>query len=114
MNKDGQKEYGHRLIALRAELEELETMSAEACKPVALDQSMVGRLSRIDAMQGVQMAQEASRRRQQQLARIVGALARIDSGDYGYCSLCDEDISVGRLGIDPTNSLCIGCAEKSV
>ena len=31
MNKDDQKEYGHRLIALRAELEELETMSAEAC-----------------------------------------------------------------------------------
>ena len=53
MNKDDQKEYGHRLIALRAELEELETMSAEACKPVAFDQSMVGRLFRIDAMQGV-------------------------------------------------------------
>ena len=114
MNIDDQKKYGHRLIALRAELEDLETMSAEACKPVTLDQSMVGRLSRIDAMQGVQMAQEASRRRQQQLARILAALARIDAGDYGLCSLCDEDISVGRLGIDPTYSLCIDCAEKSV
>ena len=37
-----------------------------------------------------------------------------EAGDYGYCNLCDEDISVGRLGIDPTYSLCILCAEKSV
>jgi DnaK suppressor protein len=65
-------------------------------------------------MQNAQMAQEASRRRQQQLARISGALARITAGEYGYCSLCDEDISIGRLGIDPTYSLCIRCAEKSI
>ena len=37
-----------------------------------------------------------------------------EAGDYGYCNLCDEDISVGRLGIDPTYSLCIRCAEKSI
>ena len=51
--------------------------------------------------------------RERLLARIVGALARVDAGDYGNCSLCDEDISVGRLNIDPTYSLCIHCAETS-
>ena len=109
-----QEDFRLRLLALRTELQDLESMSADACKPVELDQSTVGRLSRMDAMQGAQMALEASRRRQQQLGRIGGALARIESGDYGYCSLCDEDISVGRLGIDPTYSLCIRCAEKSI
>ena len=114
MNRSEQEGFRQRLLALRIELRDLEAMSAEACKPVELDQSMVGRLSRIDAMQGAQMAQEASRRRQQQLVRISGALARINSGDYGYCSLCNEDISIGRLGIDPTYTLCIHCSEKSI
>lgn len=114
MDASVRESFRQQLLDLRSELQELETLSAEACKPVELDQSMVGRLSRIDAMQGAQMAQEASRRRQQQLARIVGALARIDSDDYGYCILCDEDISIGRLGIDPTYSLCIHCAEKAI
>ena len=40
-----------RLLDLRVELEELEAMSAEARKPAELDQSSVGRLSRMDAMQ---------------------------------------------------------------
>jgi DnaK suppressor protein len=114
MDAAAQEDFRLRLLALRTELQDLEAISAEACKPVELDQSTVGRLSRMDAIQGAQMAQEASRRRQQQLGRISGALARIEAGDYGYCNLCDEDISVGRLGIDPTYSLCIRCAEKSI
>ncbi|MDB9952129.1 TraR/DksA family transcriptional regulator [Porticoccaceae bacterium] len=114
MDASVRETFRQQLLDLRRELQELEALSADASKPVQLDQSMVGRLSRIDAMQGAQMAQETSRRRQQQLTGIVGALARIDAGDYGYCTLCDEDISIGRLGIDPTYSLCILCAEKAV
>ncbi len=103
-----------RLLDLRVELEELEAMSADARKPAELDQSMVGRLSRMDAMQAVNMSQEASRRRQQTLKRIVGALMRIDAGNYGYCTLCDEQIPFGRLSIDPTYSLCRHCAAASI
>ena len=103
-----------RLLDLRVELEELEAMSAEARKPAELDQSSVGRLSRMDAMQAVKMSQEASRRRQQTLARIIGALVRLDAGTYGYCTLCNEQIPFGRLSIDPTYGLCIHCAEASV
>ena len=109
-----QENFRQQLLDLRSELQELQILSADARKPVELDQSMVGRLSRIDAMQGAQMAQDTSRRRQQQLVRIAGALARLDANDYGYCTLCDEDISIGRLGIDPTYSLCILCAEKAI
>ena len=114
MDRAQQQAFRVRLCQLREELQELEKLSADAGKPVQLDQAMVGRLSRIDAMQGAQMAQEATRRRQRQLSGIATALARIDSGDYGYCTLCDEDIAIGRLDIDPTYSLCIRCAEQAI
>ena len=65
----------------------------------------------MDAIQGAEMAQEASRRRQQQLTRIPAALARIDRGEYGRCTECDEFIAVGRLRIDPTYSHCVVCAH---
>jgi DnaK suppressor protein len=99
---------------LQSELEELELISKDAGKPVILDQSMVGRLSRMDAMQGAEMAQEASRRRKLQLARIPAALARIDTGDFGLCVDCDEEIVLGRLRIDPTYTLCVRCANKAI
>jgi len=99
------------LLRLRAELQDMEETSKEAGKTVELDQASVGRLSRMDAMQAQQMAQESERRRQQQLVRIEVALRRIESGDYGYCFVCGEEIDVRRLGVDPTNTRCIKCAE---
>ena len=84
-----------------------------AAEAVELDQSRVGRLSRMDALQGQAMSQEAQRRRERELANIKQALARIETGDYGYCQQCDEQIAAGRLEIDPSATLCIACAEKS-
>ena len=101
-----------QLLRLRSELEGLEETSKDATKPVELDQASVGRLSRMDAMQSQQMAKELARRRKQQLVRIEGALRRIESGDYGYCSVCDEEIDVRRLALDPTNTRCVKCADQ--
>jgi DnaK suppressor protein len=105
------EQFRQALLSLRLNLEELEMISKDAGKPVKLDQSMVGRLSRVDAMQGAEMAQEASRRRKLQIARIHSALERIEHGDYGLCLLCDKPIVIGRLQIDPTYTLCVGCAD---
>ncbi|MFU8814734.1 MAG: TraR/DksA family transcriptional regulator [Pseudomonadales bacterium] len=99
------------LLRLKAELEALEQSSQESTKPVVLDQTSVGRLSRMDAMQGQQMALEVARRRQQQLARIRRALLRIDRGEYGYCEACGEDIAAGRLAVDPAATHCVRCAD---
>ena len=90
MDRSTLDSFHQALIELQAALEELELLSKDTLKPVALDQSMVGRLSRMVAMQGAEMAREASRRRKLQLARIPSALARIDSGDFGRCVECDE------------------------
>ena len=100
------------LLRLRSGLQELEQTFQETSAPVELDQARVGRLSRMDAMQAQQMALEAARRRQRQLLKVEGALLRIESGEYGYCFVCGEEIDVRRLSVDPTNTRCMGCVER--
>ena len=86
--------------------------SAEETKAsVELDQTRVGRLSRMDAMQVHQMEQALNRRRQKEILALKSALKRIDDGEYGFCVQCDEPINPKRLEIDPTASLCIPCAQ---
>lgn len=43
------------------------------------------------------------------IKKIDEAVGRIDSGDYGYCENCGEDIEVQRLEARPTADLCIDC-----
>ena len=90
----------------------LDATSSEAAQPVELDQSRVGRLSRMDAMPIQALSPASERRRDATLRKITLALARIDDGDYGLCQSCDEPIKIKRLEIDPTAVLCIDCAEK--
>jgi DnaK suppressor protein len=99
------------LISARDEIEELNNTSRDATATVTLDQSMVGRLSRIDALQAQQMAQEMARRRQIQLQKIDSALRRMDAHEYGNCLICDEEIAIARLEFDPACTRCINCVE---
>ncbi len=100
-----------RLIALRADLLDTGETSAESRQPVELDQSRVGRLSRMDALQGQAMALEIARRRENEIRRISAALARIGDGEYGFCVTCGEDIAAKRLDLDPAAAVCIDCAR---
>lgn len=100
-----------RLIARRRELLDLVGSSAESRKPVELDQTRVGRLSRMDALQNQAMSLESERRRQLELRRIEASLKRIEEGDYGYCVACGEQIPLRRLELDPTLPTCVNCAS---
>jgi len=106
------EQFRQQLLQLRLELQAQEQALGEDNGPVELDQARVGRLSRMDAMQGQQMALEASRRRQAQLEKIEGALRRIESNTYGDCFVCGEEIDQRRLAIDPTNTRCPECMEE--
>ncbi len=99
------------LISLRNDIEQLMNDSKDAAGTVALDQSKVGRLSRMDALQAQQMAQETTRRRQIQLQKIDSALRRIETGEYSYCLICGEEIVLARLDFDPACTRCIGCVD---
>ncbi len=101
------------LIARREEVLRLVDSSAEARRTVELDQSRVGRLSRMDALQSQAMSVETDRRRKVELRQIAAALGRIDGGDYGTCLGCGEAIAPQRLALNPTAPVCIDCAQAS-
>ncbi len=105
------QEFRNALIENRKILTVAIERETESSKTVELDQSKVGRLSRMDALQGQAMTQETKSRHEEGLRRISSALSRIESGDYGYCLECDELISVARLEVDPSALLCIKCAS---
>jgi DnaK suppressor protein len=97
-----------RLEAIDAALVELAARSA----PVELDQTLQGRLSRLDAMGQQQMAQASSAHLRQERLRIEAALARIDGGRYGLCCRCGEAIAAERLRAEPSAALCLDCLDE--
>lgn len=101
----------HRLLLSRRE--QLRDMNRDVDRnDVTLDQTRVGRLSRMGAMQDHEMSLDAERRRLAELKRIDLALTKIRDDDYGWCEDCGEDIAAGRLDIDPAALYCVKCAGK--
>ena len=98
-----------KLLKLRTELLELEESSKDAAQPPELDQTGI---SRRDAMQARQMAEEGGRRRKRQLQKIDGALRRIQAGEFGNCFICEVEIDAARLADDPTVTRCPDCVEE--
>ena len=82
----------------------------EAAGTIELDQARVGRLSRMDALQQQAMAKATKQRSILELQRIKSALVRIQTGEYGYCLKCGDDIAEKRLVFDPGALNCINCA----
>ena len=101
-----------KLLAQRDEIGRLDASSAASARPVELDQSRVGRLSRMDAMQAQAMSLEVRRRREIQLSRIENALKRIESDEFGDCIRCGEPNDKKRIEFDPAMLLCIECAKE--
>ena len=102
-----------RLLELRAEIKSLAATGEQSAAVVELDQTRVGRLSRMDALQAQAMAKASGERRVIMLRKIAAALKRLDEGDYGLCQSCEEAINPKRLEVDPTAQLCIQCAARA-
>ena len=103
------RQWQQKLNDLRLELEALDGEAAEARAPVELDQSRVGRLSRMDALQGQAMNNAIAARRRQKLKAIEAALDRLQEEEFGYCVKCGDEIALKRLELDPTVATCSGC-----
>ena len=101
------------LLEQRERLAGIADTQREAVATVELDQSRVGRLSRMDAMQAQALSAATGQRREVELRRIAAALARLDAGEYGDCMHCGEPIAPARLEVDPAATLCIGCAGSA-
>jgi DnaK suppressor protein len=100
-----------KLLSLRTQLLKLEESSREATQPEEPDQDGIGCLSRRDAMRAQQMAEDGPRERKRLLQKIEGALRRIEAGEYGKCFICEEELDVAGLSVDPTITRCANCVE---
>jgi DnaK suppressor protein len=49
--------------------------------------------------------------RSRMLKEVVGALERVESGNYGLCEACSREISPARLKAIPWARYCLTCQE---
>lgn len=104
-------EYFRKILEQRrGELEEVRETGNQSAGTVELDQSRVGRLSRMDAMQSQAISKETNRRRIIELQRISSALERLANNEFGICASCGEEILKERLELDPSTPVCLDCA----
>lgn len=105
------EEVRSELLRTLAKLQKSAQSSAE--RAVNLDQSTVGRLSRIDAIQNQGLTNSLKDREQTKLTMITEALRRIEAGTYGVCSTCASIIQFERLLIFPETTVCTPCGLGS-
>jgi DnaK suppressor protein len=70
-------------------------------------------LDRIQHAQERDFAVGALNRESVRLREVKAALGRIDSGSFGICPNCEEDIGAKRLAAVPWASFCIVCQEAA-
>lgn len=82
---------------------------------VELDQSRMGRVSRIDAIQHQQLAKSRENKARAGVEKLKKVKARLTlSPDlFGFCELCYERIPLGRLLLKPDAIHCVPCLSDS-
>ena len=108
-----------QLARLKTDLEQIQGQLLEqldsgksATDIVTLDQTLVGRVSRVDAIQQQSKARSTHSQAKNRLDAVRRALNALRSGDYGYCDHCVEPIPFARLRARPETRYCIGCQDK--
>ena len=113
MNASDKARIKDRIDSLLLQLDAQQHDLDDSSKPVTLDQTKVGRLSRMDAMQMQQMQLRNAQANRRHVAALKLARQRLErDDDFGLCQACDEPIALKRLLIDPSHHLCIQCAEN--
>jgi len=100
---------------MRTELESVIAsldQATEASATVELDQSAVGRVSRIDAIQQQAVAIGLQNRLQLRRRKLEAALGRISSGHFGNCCECQDKLEAERLEADAATVFCLDCASE--
>jgi DnaK suppressor protein len=85
------------------------SMASAGAGAADLDQTCIGRLSRIEALQNQGLTNGLKERERIQLEQVVDALCRMDEGRYGVCTACGCPIPVERLLVFPETRTCQPC-----
>lgn len=99
------------LDAVVRKLERSMRTTKQALRPVKLDQTAVGRLSRIDSLQNQGLTRNLQEREQAKLAQVASALERMARSEYGLCVECGGEIAFERLQVFPETPTCSRCAS---
>lgn len=89
-------------------------LQSNAGETVELDQSKIGRLSRMDAMQQQKMAEANLQKAAEKLVRYRNVLQMLEqeTDEFGYCVQCDELIPFKRLCLRPESRICVPCLNS--
>lgn len=109
LSDDQRAELRAELERQLARLERSMKLTDEASRPVELDQTSVGRLSRMDSLQNQSLSKGLQEREVARHAELRDALERIAAGTYGVCTGCAAAIPFERLFVFPEASQCSGC-----
>lgn len=96
---------------LTARLSELERTIRN--RDAATIETSADALDQIQHMSERELALESLARESSSLRETRSALRRMESGGFGTCTVCEEDISLKRLNALPWASLCIACQERA-
>ncbi|MCG8413833.1 MAG: TraR/DksA family transcriptional regulator [Pseudomonadales bacterium] len=99
------------LKVLRDELSQQLKRAEGSAATVTLDQTLVGRVSRMDAMQQQSVALSTRKLTELKLRKVTTALQAVAEGEYGLCRRCEEPIGYPRLQAQPEANLCINCQD---
>lgn len=107
MNKDQLAHFRKMLDAWKAEL----SQDIDSTLHSMQDEQTVFADPNDRATQESDMALELRNRDRERklIKKINETIAKIESGDYGYCDACGVEIGLDRLQARPTASLCIDC-----
>jgi len=100
------------LLSLQSALEGTLRTTSELAQTVELDQTAVGRISRVDALQQQAMASEQRKRNQLRLRQVAVALQTFEDDAYGDCKKCGESIGYRRLQALPESPCCVPCMSE--
>ncbi len=109
LSNDQINQLADQLTIMQAELQLQLNQSLQNTEPVTLDQQSVGRVSRIDAIQQQQMALANHQQTAVLLKRVLAALQKIETDEFGFCLQCGEPIGFGRLQVQPFAPNCLDC-----
>ncbi len=109
LSGDQLRELSHELTRQLERLQKSMKITDEALRTVELDQTAVGRLSRMDSLQNQALSAGLREREAARLGQIVAALQRVEAGLYGSCTSCGADIPFERLFVFPEAPECASC-----
>ena len=105
------EELGAELQRQLGRLHKSMKVTDEAMRPVELDQTAVGRLSRMDSIQSQSLSKGLHEREVVRLSQIRDALERVADGTYGVCAVCGGPIPFERLFVFPEAPECADCVS---